>query len=199
MVQPSAETLAQVLQRTCDVHGFALAELWAPRLTPNGTAVLELLETSTKVLTDESASERKFAEMSMQIQFASGYGLPGRVWELGQPEFLSDITNIAPTSWFLRGQIAEELGFQSALGIPILVPGNMQAAAFVVVFISRAPAEPSASMMRELGEAMAPIAKSAQAHLEQCNWEMHAGAACTASASERQLAAGESRTSAGLA
>ncbi|MDX2229628.1 MAG: PAS domain S-box protein [Leptolyngbyaceae cyanobacterium bins.349] len=59
-----------------------------------------------------------FKTVSQTMTFAPQVGLPGRIWATGQPAW---IRAIAADSNFCRATTAQEVGFQSAFGFPILL------------------------------------------------------------------------------
>jgi hypothetical protein len=160
------QALAGEVHKTCASLKFRHAEIWRPRFTPNGSAVLELACSSTDVEPDGSrASDElraarleaadpllRFAETSALLRFAEGYGLPGRVWVSAQPEFTPDLRAVPPRE-FMRGDMAAKPGLKSALGIPIAAAGSSKLEA-VAVFFSGSADEPSVEIMVSLGMAM---------------------------------------------
>ena len=57
-----------------------------------------------------------FVAMEKEIRFARGEGLPGRVWETGEPAWISDVTH-EPN--FPRGAQAAEAGLHGAFAFPV--------------------------------------------------------------------------------
>lgn len=156
--------VVRVLDETAVALGFLHAEVWRPRFTPNGSAVLEIACTSFENRSEEArASEpmRHFVESSASIKFAQGYGLPGRVWASAQPEWTHDVRSVPPQN-FMRGEIATTHGLNSALGIPIAPEGSAKMCA-VAVFFSGSHDEPSVEMMSSLGAAMRTLADAVSA------------------------------------
>lgn len=64
----------------------------------------------------------RFAEMSGQLQFASGEGLPGRVWASGEAAWIEDVQR---DSNFPRAPAAKEAGLHCAASFPIRVGGSV--------------------------------------------------------------------------
>mmetsp|Transcript_27676 Transcript_27676/g.81337 ORF Transcript_27676/g.81337 Transcript_27676/m.81337 type:complete len:177 (-) Transcript_27676:361-891(-) len=147
---------AELLHRTAVELGFAYAELWLPRFTPNGSAVLELSTTSVDHQKDSDALYA-FAQESRALRFAAGYGLPGRTWTSRQPEWKADLQSVPPQA-FMRGEIAGEHGLYSALGIPVLGSDNSPLA--VAVFFSPQPGEVSTEVMSALGAKMSAFVEA---------------------------------------
>lgn len=78
-----------------------------------------------------------FEEVSKQVQFAHGQGLPGGVWAANTPILLRDI---GKGSAFVRSESAGAAGLKTGLGLPIPVPGDQT---FVLALLS-APNTPIA-------------------------------------------------------
>lgn len=93
-----------------------------------------------------SASEF-IAEMQHQT-FKPGVGLPGRIWESGQPVWIKDVT-FDPT--FVRADLAAQAGLHGAFGFPIRIGGEVEG---VIEFFSHQVREPDSellSMMTDVG------------------------------------------------
>jgi len=90
-------------------------------ITPGGSA----FETATQLAT-----------------FAPGVGLPGRVWETGEPYWTDDI---AADDNFPRGNVAEAAGLHTAFAFPIRHAGEVLG---VVEFFSRSIRQPDEELFR---------------------------------------------------
>jgi two-component system cell cycle sensor histidine kinase/response regulator CckA len=90
-------------------------------------------------------------EFIAQIQhqtFKPGVGLPGRIWESGQPLWIKDVT-LDPS--FVRADLAAKAGFHGAFGFPIRIGGEVEG---VIEFFSHQVREPDSellSMMTDVG------------------------------------------------
>jgi PAS domain S-box-containing protein len=118
--------LEVVLQRICEKTGWAIGQAWVPR---QGGAVLEC----SPAWFPGVGGLAKFRATSEEIRFPPGVGLPGRVWASKQPVWIVDVT--LDTN-FPRADVAREVGLKAALGIPILVRGEVLA---VIEFFLREP------------------------------------------------------------
>lgn len=65
-----------------------------------------------------------FIEASLRQRFASGEGLPGRVYATARAEWISELS-IADS--FLRRELAAEVGLNAAFAFPVLVGQNVEA------------------------------------------------------------------------
>ncbi|MBW4691243.1 MAG: diguanylate cyclase [Lyngbya sp. HA4199-MV5] len=117
---------------------------------------------------------KQFHETSTAITFSYRVGLPGRIWALGQPEWIESLAQQSEQT-FLRGEAAIVADLASAFGVPIVVEERILA---VLVFFSRKMAAPNAKLLRltkalalHLGVSMQR--KLAEASLKQVNRELH--------------------------
>ena len=82
-----------------------------------------------------------FAGSTRSLHFPAGVGLPGRVWQAGEPAWLSDLPN-APN--FPRSSVAEAAGLVAAFGFPISSPGGTIG---VMEFFTREPRIPNDELL----------------------------------------------------
>jgi PAS domain S-box-containing protein len=136
--------LELVLKHVCHATGWTTGESWLPNL--DGTR----LERGPACYGGEEALQR-FHAACESITFAPGEGLPGRVWQSGQPLWVPDI-GVFPN--FCRTELAPEVGLRTAVVIP--VPANGGIAAVLVFFHSE---------VREQDERFVGLAGSVAAQL----------------------------------
>lgn len=110
--------LGVALQKVCEVTGWNLGEAWVPHLDGS---VLEC-----RTLYNPESSLEEFTKASEDFQFASGVGLPGRVWDSKQPEWRRDVS-MEPTNIYPCCKLAGQFGLKAALGIPIVVEDSVLA------------------------------------------------------------------------
>ena len=77
----------------------------------------------------------KFEAATRELKLHSGLGLPGRVWETGQPAWISEIPKEGKSP---RVAIAREEGLRSAFAFPIRSSGKFMG---VIEFFAREPRE----------------------------------------------------------
>ena len=114
-----------------DVLTFALDEVCAYMDWPIGHAYVER-DVGSGVLVsaglwhlDEPDSMVNFREITRKTSFSSGVGLPGRVFDTGEPVWIQDV-NEDPN--FPRAkESGEALGVRSAFAFPILIGRNVAA------------------------------------------------------------------------
>ncbi|TKS60630.1 MAG: hypothetical protein EWM72_01180 [Nitrospira sp.] len=88
----------------------------------------------------------EFVMVTRQQSFKPGTGLPGRIWERGQPVWISDITIDAD---FIRAEVAAKVGLHGAFGFPIRVGGEIEG---VIEFFSRQVREPDDELINMVAD-----------------------------------------------
>ncbi|MDZ8263055.1 PAS domain S-box protein [Nostoc sp. ChiQUE01b] len=118
--------LAVVLRLICHTIGWDFGEAWIPN--EDGT----VLEHSLGWYGEDSSLE-EFCHESQTVKFPLGVGLPGRVWQNQEPEWIEDVSKVTqPIFW--RSPQAAKVGLKAGFGVPI-VAGNQVLA--VLVFFKR--------------------------------------------------------------
>ncbi len=120
---PSLESALEVsLSMVCAYADWDLGEVWVPKTDPesDNTVFLALLMQHYH----DPHMDQAFRTFSQQFHFASGEGLPGQVWK---SQDLIWVPDIMADEIFLRAEVAEELGFRVAMGLPILLDGTATA------------------------------------------------------------------------
>lgn len=88
----------------------------------------------------------KFVEVTNNLSFAAGIGMPGRIMSAGEPVWIQDI---GQASNLIRADLSERLGLRTACGFPVLV--GSETAAVVEFFIDR-PTPPDSRLMEVMGQ-----------------------------------------------
>ncbi|GAB4507503.1 MAG: hypothetical protein Tsb0026_03230 [Sulfuricaulis sp.] len=117
--------LEVVLRKVCESTGWLLGQAWMP----GETGRLECVPSwhgHTKGL-------ERFRRTSLEMTFAPGSGLPGRVWESKKPVWIRDVTIEGN---FPRANAATEAGLKAGLGIPVMAGHEIIA---VLEFFVREP------------------------------------------------------------
>jgi len=81
-----------------------------------------------------------------QQTFKPGVGLPGRIWDSGQPVWIRDVT---VEDNFVRAAVAGKAGLHGAFGFPIRVAGDVEG---VVEFFSRQVREPDDELLNMVAD-----------------------------------------------
>ena len=134
------EATPKILQAVCDCLVWDLGALWRH---DREAAVLRCVE----VWHPASIAVREFEATSRETTLKSGIGLPGRVWSSREPAFISDVVHDPD---FPRAPVAGREGLHAAVGIPILLGGEVLG---VMEFFSREVRQPD----RDLINVMATI------------------------------------------
>ncbi len=71
-----------------------------------------------------------FEFISRKTKIMKGFGLPGRVWEIGLPILMADLDS---SESFIRGRDAKNAGITTALGIPLSDNGEQ---VYIMTFLS---------------------------------------------------------------
>ncbi|MEH1821474.1 MAG: PAS domain S-box protein [Nostoc sp.] len=120
--------LALVLRLICHTIGWDFGEAWIP--DEDGTVLKHSLGWYS-----EECSLAEFSRQSQAIKFALGVGLPGRVWQNEEPEWIEDVSKVTEPI-FLRSQQAAKVGLKAGFGVPIVAGSQVLA---VLVFFKRSP------------------------------------------------------------
>lgn len=130
-----------------DALRFALEAIGQHTGWPVGHAYLvdagdpvRLFSTALWYVTPPGAYET-FRRITESFTAAPGVGLAGRVYSLGRPVWISDITK---DEHFLRARQGEDIGLRSAFACPVLVGQDVVA---VLEFFSPVPSEPDSDFL----------------------------------------------------
>ncbi len=153
-----AEAAPRILQAICEPLGWEHGGLWR---VDAAAGVLRCVETWRP----PGLAFPGFEEQSRRLAFASGEGLPGRVWESRRPAFIPDV---AGDDNFPRARVASREGLRGALGTPILLGEQVLG---VLEFFSREIARPDEELLEMLATVGSQIGqfaerKRAEAELE---------------------------------
>ena len=131
------EAAPRVLRAICEALGWDHGGLWR---VDAAAGVLRCVETwQTPGLAFPG-----FEETSRRLAFASGEGLPGRVWESRRPAFIPDVS---ADDNFPRAKVASREGLRGALGTPIVLGEQVLG---VLEFFSREIARPDEELLEML-------------------------------------------------
>ena len=131
----------RILEAICEALGWEFGALWR---IDGEAQILRCVDTWRASVADFP----EFDRASRQLTFHRGVGLPGRVWESGQPAWIPDVV-LDPN--FPRAAHASIENLHGAFGFPILLRGEVQS---VLEFFSReirAPDEDLLSMLTSVG------------------------------------------------
>ncbi|MGH2706329.1 MAG: SpoIIE family protein phosphatase [Actinomycetota bacterium] len=104
------EAAPRILESVCDSLDWAFGAIWK---VDNDLQELRLV-----ALSDVTGSAGDFAQLTHEMTFRRGVGLPGRVWASGAPVW---ITDIAASGTFPRAPAAATAGLHAGAGFPLRV------------------------------------------------------------------------------
>ncbi|TAJ25897.1 MAG: PAS domain S-box protein [Nitrospirae bacterium] len=133
------EAAPRLLRAVCDTMGWELGAMWH---VDRAAARLRC----EAVWHGATVDAKEFMALTQGSTFASGVGLPGRVWAGGEPAWISDV---AADANFPRLQMAAKTGLHGAFGFPIKKGGETLG---VLEFFSREIRQPDASLLQMMAD-----------------------------------------------
>ena len=131
------EATPEILRAVCESIGWQVGILWQ---VDQESPVLRCVEI-WQVSPDRFS---RFVNLTQQMSFSKGVGLPGRTWEEGQPVWITDAVQ---DSNFPRAPMASEEGLHAAFAFPI----QLGPAIFgVMEFFSREIQEPDQALLHQM-------------------------------------------------
>src|SRR5208282_4318302 len=124
----------QILSAICESLDWEVGAIW--RLDENAQVLRSL-----RVWHAPHAESPRWENATRELAIAKGMGLPGRVWETGEPAWIADIPR---DTNFPRAQIALQEGLHSAFAFPIRGASKFMG---VVEFFSTEPREPDRDLL----------------------------------------------------
>ncbi len=101
----------EILQTVCESLGWQVGVLWA---VDHQAEMLRCIDFWHR----PSLKVNGFERISRTRTIARGVGLPGRIWETGEPVW---IPNLSKDSNFPRAPFAEQVGLRGGFGFPVLL------------------------------------------------------------------------------
>ena len=132
------EGVGGVLRAVCESLGWDVGFLWMPNGNQAALSCLQSWHTP-----DLPVAE--FEQASCSRTFASGEGLPGRVWASAEPAWILDV---ASDPAFPRAASAAKYGLHSAVASPLIVGEQTLG---VIEFFTRRIREPDPNLLELLG------------------------------------------------
>ena len=125
----------RILQTFCEMDRWDVSAFW--RLT-DGNAQLRCVE----FWHSPGVPVPAFRQITQELAFKSGIGLPGRVWVSGRPAWIRDVTT-DPN--FPRGPAASHDGLCTAMSFPVRLAGDVLG---VIECFCRRSREPDADFLK---------------------------------------------------
>ena len=132
-----ADAAPRMLEAICDALGWEYGALWR---VDRAAGVLRCFATWPLA----SSQFDRFTTVSLNTSFASGIGLPGRVWASRQPAWIPDAVN---DTNFPRASFAAYVGLHAAFGFPMLHGDQVLG---IMEFFSREIREPDEDLLAML-------------------------------------------------
>jgi PAS domain S-box-containing protein len=129
----------KILQAICESLEWELGVFW--RLDRQ-SSVLRCLD----VWQSPGLNAEEFVLSTWQHMFAIGNGLPGRIWQAGQPTWIIDVVQEAN---FPRGGAAARVGLHGAFGFPIRVGTEVEG---VIELFRREIKEPDEQLLKMVAD-----------------------------------------------
>ena len=105
------DAIPKILRTIADLSRWDLGALW---LMSEQAGVLSCVE----IWHQSSVEAAEFSRVTMQSVFTRGLGLPGRVWESGDPAWIPDVVQ---DTGFPRAPFAAQANLHSAFAFPIKI------------------------------------------------------------------------------
>ncbi|MBI1806053.1 MAG: GAF domain-containing protein [Ignavibacteria bacterium] len=150
------EATPQLLKVICESLGWEMGELWRVDHNTNLIRCMEIWNTP-------SLDAIEFIAISRHATFAPGIGLPGQVWQSGQPTW---IPNVMTDRNFRRAAVAAKAGLHSSFAFPILLENNTLGAMLFFSREIRQPDEDLLKMMSAIGSQIGQFIERKRAEQE---------------------------------
>jgi PAS domain S-box-containing protein len=130
-----ASSAQQILQATCDTLDWSVGALW--RIDPQ-TEMMRCVD----ICHAASPATPEFDRLTQSLELKKSLGLPGKIWELGQPIW---VNNLSADDTFPRAAVAAREGLRGAFGFPILLDNEVWG---VIEFFSPEIREPDEELLK---------------------------------------------------
>ena len=161
-----AELLNQITEITAESESFELSlkkcldAICNSTEWPVGHVYLPSLEVGEMLSPTQLwhlADKKAFAvlkEVTEKTRFKKGEGLPGRIWESGEPAW---IKNVHEDKNFPRNKLVKDLGVKGAFGFPIMIKDELVAICEFFTTIEMDPNEQWLRTMKSVGNQMGRV------------------------------------------
>ncbi|NJO20432.1 MAG: PAS domain S-box protein [Spirulinaceae cyanobacterium RM2_2_10] len=117
---PDFEQALQVaVSRVCEASGWGYGEVWLPTADQQRLQVNPAWYGRDQALPAIRQKMADFHAAGREQQFAAGEGLPGRVWQRGEPEYCADV---AAERDILQRPLDSNFTPRASLAVPIVAP-----------------------------------------------------------------------------
>ena len=129
------EAAPEILREVCECLGWSVGAVWTVDKAANVLRCVDLWH-------DPAVRFPEFEARTRKETFASGVGLPGRVWASGEPAWIRDVTTDGN---FPRAPLAIKEGLHGAFGFPIRAASEFLG---VMEFFSRHIQQPEEELLQ---------------------------------------------------
>ena len=138
--------LAVALQRVCETTGWSYGAAWLT--SDDGTRL-----TLSPAWWPQDPDLDAFRTASAELIVVPDFGLPGRVYASGRPEWVQDIAAALPDR-YPRAAVARQVHFSAAMGVPVLAGASVVA---VLEFFLREPRDEDEELVAAVAAVAAQI------------------------------------------
>ncbi|QDU88676.1 Signal transduction histidine-protein kinase BarA [Pirellulimonas nuda] len=171
------EALQQCIDAVCEVTGWPVGHAYRP------TADGEELAPTTIWGIHDGGNYTEFRAVTEQTPFKLGVGLPGRIWESGEPAW---IANVQVDDNFPRARLCPGLLVKGAFGFPVRVGG---ATAAVLEFFTREEMAVDGDLLRTMQSVGEQVGRVVERRLAQEELQVAKEAAEAANRSKSEFLA----------
>jgi diguanylate cyclase (GGDEF)-like protein/PAS domain S-box-containing protein len=141
-----SSALEQVLRLVCEATRWNYGEAWLFCSQSNALQCSPAYYINRDQKFDQLPQLDEFRAMSEAFSFSPGTGIPGRVWASQQPEWREDASQELK-HYFLQQSIVLQTNIKTAMGIPVVVDGQLLA---VLVFFKFVAVREDAQLLKSL-------------------------------------------------
>lgn len=133
------EAAPLVIEAICEALGWEVGELWG-------------LDGAARVLRREGVWNKPGLDLAAfhaegrDISFAPGAGLPGRVWQTGEPLWVADVSD---KPWYTRRDAARRSGLHAVVAFPVRSDRGVTG---VLTFLSHSIRQPDDGLLRVMAD-----------------------------------------------
>ncbi|HVC94083.1 MAG TPA: PAS domain S-box protein [Pirellulales bacterium] len=151
------EALQSCVDIVCEMTGWPVGHAYLP--SDDGL----VLEPTTIWHLGDQGPHSALRQVTEQTRFDKGKGLPGRIWQSGEPAW---VTNVQTDDNFPRADLCDDLGVKGAFGFPIHIAGQTVAVLEFFTDEEMDPDENLLMMVRSVGEQVGRVIERKRAQTE---------------------------------
>ena len=129
------QSAQEILEASCDSLNWSVGALWKIDRQTEVIRCVDMCHATSKATPE-------FDGLTKSLALKKGVGLPGRIWELGEPVW---INNVLADDNFPRAGVAAREGLHGAFGFPILLDNEVWG---IIEFFSPEIREPDEELLK---------------------------------------------------